>query len=45
MAHNIEREKETEGERVVGERCIAPGWHVLNASPARQRHEIHGVKL
>lgn len=33
MAHNIEREKEAEGGRDVGESCIAPGWHKLDWNP------------
>ncbi|KAA8591740.1 hypothetical protein FQN60_017114, partial [Etheostoma spectabile] len=46
MAHNIEREKEAEGGRDVGESCIAPGWHKLDAQPPHRHPEIPiGAKL
>lgn len=41
MAHNIEREREAEGGRDVGERCIAPGWHELDAPLPYKYPEIH----
>lgn len=46
MAHNIEREKGADGRRDVGERCIAPWWHKLDAPLPHQHPEIHvGAKL
>lgn len=46
MAHNIERVKEAQRGQDVGDKRIAPRWHVLDALLPHQSPEMYvGAKL